>query len=156
MKKVLLLCMLALASIACTEDETNCCASIDVGMEIMYVNSAGENLFEIADGYMVDDITVYHKENNQWQEYYLSTNDLPNGIALVDGPDGSFLQVSPSTTLNEGNYSETMIQFSAFDEDIITTELDKTNTNIIATKVWYNDVLVWETGDGPRSFTVVK
>jgi hypothetical protein len=44
--------------------------------------------------------------------------------------------VFPSTTIIEDNYSETKIEFSEYDFDVLKTEIDKKNSNEIVTKVW--------------------
>ena len=157
MKKIILLFIIGLSIFSCSDSDNNdCCVIVDIGIQIKYVNTAGQNLFEIDNGYKASDITIYHKINGEWSEYYKSNLDAPKGISVIDGENGKMLFISPSTTLDENNYSETKIQFSESDFDIIKTEIDKSNSGTMVTKVWYNTVLKWEAYDTDRSFDIVK
>ena len=154
MKKIILLLIIGLSNFACSDDN-DCCLNIDIGIDIKYINTEGQNLFEIDNGYNESDITIYHKANGEWEEYYESNLDSPKGITVVEGENGKFLSISPSTTLDNNNYSETKIQFSESDFDIIKTEIDKSNSSTILTKVWYNGVLEWEAYEN-RMIEIVK
>ena len=154
MKKIILLLIIGLSNFACSDDN-DCCLNIDIGIDIKYINTEGQNLFEIDNGYNESDITIYHKANGEWEEYYESNLDSPKGITVVEGENGKFLSISPSTTLDNNNYSETKIQFSESDFDIIKTEIDKSNSSTILTKVWYNGVLEWEAYE-KRMIEIVK
>ena len=114
---------------------------IDIGIDIKYLNTEGKNLFEIDNDYNESDITIYHKKNGKWNEYYEGNLDSPKGIVVVNGENGKFLSISPSTTLVGNNHSKTKIEFSDSDFDILKTEIDKSNSNTIITKVWYNGIL---------------
>lgn len=48
------------------------------------------------------------------------------------------------------------IKFSESDFDIIKTEIDKSNSNTIVTKVWYNGNLEWEAYESERMFEIIK
>ncbi len=116
----------------------------------------GKNLFELDSGLNESDISIYHRINNNWVKYFEGNLDYPKGIRIVEGGDGKYLMVFPSTKLVENNYSKTKIEFSGTDSDIIKTEIDKSNANEIVTKVWYNDELKWEGSQSERIFEVIK
>lgn len=156
MKRILALLLIGIFFTACSDDEKVCCTIIDTGISIKYLNENGENLFEIPDGLSESDITVYHKTNGEWVRYFKANMDSPKGITTVEKEDGTYLVVFPSTAFVEKNYSETKIQFSDTDADIITTEIDKSNSSEIVTKVWYNGELKWEAGQTERTFEIVK
>ncbi|MEM9141539.1 MAG: hypothetical protein AAGA86_01040 [Bacteroidota bacterium] len=144
MKRTLIFICMGLVLSGCKEDDCcipDCCANVDVGLQIKYINEAGENLFGLGDqGYDFDAITVYHKIDGEWQRYFKSNYDRPKGIDLVTIEETTWLDVFPSTTIVANNRSETKIEFSPTDMDIITTEIDDSNNNILVTRVWYNDV----------------
>ena len=154
MKKLLIL-LAATLVVSCTTKEENCCTIIDVAVSIKYLNEAGENLLDIEGGLNPSDITLYHKINNEWVKYYKGNLDNPTGLATVAREDGTYLVVFPSTTIVENGYSETKIEFSDSDFDILKTEVDKKASNEIVTRVWYNDELKWE-GNTERLIEVVK
>lgn len=66
------------------------------------------------------------------------------------------LTIIASCTTDEIGYSETKIEFSNSDFDILKTEVDKKNSNEIVTKVWYNDELKWEGNQTERLIEIVK
>ena len=155
MKKILLL--IAVTIIASFSTEKDCCTNIDTGVSIKYLNEEGGNLFEMDGGLNVSDINIYHEINNEWIRFYKGNLDTPKGISTVEREDGTYLVIFPSTTIVENGYSETKIEFSDSDFDILKTEVDKKNSNEIVTKVWYNGELKWSLEDAvERKFTVVK
>lgn len=157
MKKVLLLLAVTLITGCSTEEgEKDCCTIIDTGVSIKYVNENGENLFELEDGLTEGDISIYHKVDDEWIEYYKGNLDYPKGIIVVEREEGTFLQISPSYTIVENNYSETKIEFSGSDSDVLRTEIKKKNSNQIVTKVWYNGKLKWEENQSERMFEILK
>lgn len=155
MKKIILLLIIGISLAACSDDD-DCCVNIDVGISVKYLNEEGDNLFEIENGYNESDVTIYHKINGEWNEYYEGNLDYPKGITLIDREDGKYLMIFSSTRLVDNNNSETKIEFSNTDFDIIKTEIDNSNSNTIVTKVWYNDVLEWEAYETERMFEIIK
>ncbi|MEP6262807.1 MAG: hypothetical protein ABJ092_14620 [Gillisia sp.] len=155
MKKILLLIAVILIA-SCTTDEKDCCTIIDTGVSIKYLNEEGENLFEIDGGLNVADINIYHKISNEWVKYFEGNLDYPKGLRTVEREDGTYLVIFPSTNIVENGYSETKIEFSNSDFDILKTEVDKKNSNEIVTKVWYNDELKWEGNQSARIIEIVK
>ena len=155
MKKILLLIAVTLIA-SCTTDEKDCCTIIDTGVSIKYLNEEGENLFEMDGGLNVADINIYHKIDNEWVKYFEANLDYPKGLRSVEREDGTYLVIFPSTNIVENDYSETKIEFSDTDFDILKTEVDKKNSNEIVTKVWYNEELKWEGNQTERLIEIVK
>ena len=159
MKKILSLFIVGILFIACSDDEKgiDCCTNIDIGISVKYVNENGENLFELENGGLNEsNINIYHKINNEWVKYFEGNLDSPKGIRIIEREDGKYLGIFPSTVIVENNYSETKIEFSQTDSDIIKTEIDKNGSNTIVTKVWYNDLIKWEADQTERMFEIVK
>lgn len=155
MKKILLLIAVTLVA-SCSTDEKDCCVNIDTGVSIKYLNEEGENLFETVSGLNVADINIYHKINNEWVKYFEGNLDYPKGLLTVEREDETYLVIFPSTTIVEKGYSETKIEFSESDSDILKTEVNKNNSNQIVTKVWYNGELKWEGNQSERIIEIVK
>ncbi|WP_029035051.1 membrane lipoprotein lipid attachment site-containing protein [Salinimicrobium terrae] len=155
MKKILFLITLTLV-LGCSTDDKDCCTIIDTGVSIKYINEDGQNLLGPVGRYTEADITIYHKINNEWIRYYKGNLDNPKGITTVERQDETYLVIFPSTTIVANNYSETKIEFSESDFDILKTEIDKNNSNQIITRVWYNNELKWEGLQTERIFEIVK
>lgn len=155
MKNILILIAVTLIA-GCSTDERDCCTIIDTGVSIKYLNEEGENLFEIDGGLNLADINIYHKINNEWVKYFEGNLDYPKGLRTVEREDGTYLVIFPSTAIVENSYSETKIEFSESDSDILKTEVLKKNSNEIVTKVWYNDELKWEENQSERIIEIVK
>ena len=158
MRKILSLLIIVLLASACSNslDPKNCCTIIDIGIAVKYLNEDGENLLDIPGGIKESDIKVYHKIDGEWVHYYEANLDYPSGVRSVPLEDGTYLMIFASPTIDENNYSETKIEFSEGDFDIIKSEIYKTDSSEIITKVWYNDVLKWESGVLDRSFEIVR
>lgn len=153
MKKYLVTLLFLLIFSACSS--TDCCTNYDTAIDVKFVNSQGENLFDLPNGYSESQIIVYHKVGAQWIQYFVGNLDAPKGILKVELENGTFLRIFPSLTKTGGNFSETKLQFSESDSDIIRTQINKSSGGTFITKVWYNDVLKWESGT-ERSFEIVK
>ena len=155
MKKILFLIAVTLI-VSCSTDEKDCCTIIDTGVSVKYLNEEGDNLLEVDGGLNIADLNIYHKINNEWVKYFKGNLDYPKGLHTVEREDGTYLVILPSTTIVENGYSETKIEFSETDFDILKTEVQKNNSNEIVTKVWYNDELKWEGNQSERIIEVVK
>ncbi len=154
-KKIITLSIIGFFLTACSHDK-ECCMNIDTAISIKYLNKAGENIFDSDNGVSGSDITVYHRIDDQWIEYFEGNLDYPKGIRTVERTDGTYLVVFPSTELADNDCSETKIQFPWNDSDIIRTKIDKSNSNEIVTKVWYNGRLKWEGFQTERMFEIIK
>lgn len=156
MKRFLLLITLV-SLVGCSSDEgENCCTIIDTGVSIKYLTEEGENLLEIEEGFTISDITVYHRINKQWVKYFEGNLDHPKGLRIEDREDGKYLKVFVSSTTDDQGYSQTKLEFSDSDFDVIQAAVDKAHNNTILTKVWYNGELKWEGNQSDRIIEVVK
>ncbi|MCU4157459.1 hypothetical protein J1N10_15890 [Carboxylicivirga sp. A043] len=155
MKTIFALLILAIALPSCSHNN-DCCSVVDVGITIKYLNETGENLLEVENGINTSEISLFHKVNDEWIEYYEGNLDYPKGLKTEERENIKYLVVFPSTTITVADYSETMIQFSDSDFDIIRTKIDKSNSNIIVTEVWYNDQLKWDAISTERIFEIIK
>jgi hypothetical protein len=157
MKNLFFLIIMGFLTVSCADKEIDCCVNIDTGISVKYLNEKGQNLFELgSEGYEESEINVYHKVNGQWVAYYRHNLDDPKGIRLDEREDGTYLVIFPSTEIVERNYSETKIEFSDSDSDIIKAEIDQSGPNTVVTRVWYNGVLKWEAYETERMFEVLK
>ena len=155
MKNSLLLLLLC-ALFACnSSDDPVCCTNIDIGVSIKYLNTDGENLISLGE-FTESNIEVYHKIDGDWVRFFNGNLDAPKGITIIENEGVSYLQIFPSTTTNTDGISETKIEFSTSDFDILQTEINKNAGNEVVTKVWYNNELKWEAPQNDRTFEVVK
>lgn len=156
MKRFLLLSLIV-ALTGCSSDEPeNCCVVIDTGVSIKYLTKEGANLLEMEDGYTPSDITVYHRIDNQWVKYFEGNLYEPKGLRIEEREDGKYLKVFVSTNTDAEGYSETKLEFSETDADVIRAAVDKAHNNTIVTKVWYNGQLKWESNQSDRIIEVLK
>tara|TARA_Y100000815_G_C13091502_1_gene405837 strand:- start:54 stop:524 length:471 start_codon:yes stop_codon:yes gene_type:complete len=156
MKGFLSILSLIMLLLGCSNDEKDCCTVIDTAISIKYLNAEGENLFEVANGYKLSELTVYHNINGVWERYYEGNLDYPKGLNTVETDGGVELIVFPSTNMVENHISETKIQFSESDSDIIKSQIEKSGSTEIVTKVWYNNELKWENNQAERAFQIIK
>ncbi|TCI85534.1 hypothetical protein [Tenacibaculum sp. M341] len=155
MRKLILLLSIVISFYACSNND-NCCVNIDTNITIKYLNEEGKNLFEIENGYKESDINIYHKINGEWKKFYDNKLDTPKGISVIETENGTLLSLSPSLTTDQNSYSETKIEFSNTDADIVKAAIENSNNNTIVTKVWYNDILKWDTSNTNRTIEIVK
>ncbi|QCK15713.1 hypothetical protein [Mangrovivirga cuniculi] len=145
MKKTASLLVIGFLFVSCSHKE--CCTIVDTEVLIMYLNDSGENLFEIEDGYTESNVRVYYNIDGSWKREY-------QGGGMVEYEDGTYLSVSPSLYILEDGYSETKIEFSNSEIDIMRTKISDGH-NTYVTEVYYNGEFKWESGTF-RSFEVVK
>lgn len=155
MKKLLIVLLIPVISACSTDDPGVCCTNIDTSISMQYFNLQGVNLFETG-VYTEANTEVYYKIDGEWVRNYNSNMDAPKGIWVSELEDGIYLTLSPSDVLDANNTSETKIEFSETDFDIIKAEVDRGSNHEIVTKVWYNDVLRWEAYETDRQFAIIK
>ena len=147
MKRIVSFLLCAFCLCACSSNEDpDCCVVVDIEILIKYVNVDGDNLLDIGDEIIEPYINLYYKVDGEWVKYYDANMDRSKGIELINTDNGTYLSVFPGIETDENNCSETKIEFSEGDFDVIKTEIDRSGSNIIVTKVWYNEELAWEIG----------
>jgi hypothetical protein len=158
MKMRTILAVIALGAMlaSCSSFGVYCCTDFDTIISIKYLNEDGDNLFVVEGGYSESSINIYHKINGEWVLNYNEKLDYPKDIRIDEREDGTYLSIFPSKTIVSDNCTETKIEFSDSDADIIKTEIQKTNSNVSVVKVWYNGELKWELSQTERIFEVVK
>lgn len=151
-----IICLVA-SLISCKNEDDDCCMVVDTSIVIKYVNNNSESILNKPEGLPTSDIKVYHKIDGQWVEYYESNLDFPEGFSVRSVGEEDFLVLYPSLNFFNGNYSETKIEFSENDADIVKAQFNLSTGNTICSKVWYDNELKWEQLDGgERAFTVIK
>ncbi|AFL81536.1 hypothetical protein Aeqsu_2072 [Aequorivita sublithincola DSM 14238] len=125
---------------------------IDLGASFSIQNAAGDDLLDPnnPNAFKQSDIKTYHLINGEVK--LAGADDM-----LFLGNNG--LYVFGTFVNYEGNdeFPITYIDWSETDRDTIKSEIYRTENQIRAIKVWYNDTLMWdvENGDAPY-FTIVK
>ena len=155
MKKLIYILLLSVVFNSC--DLINCCTEINTRIDIKYTDIEGNYILGMKNGINSEQIKLYYKVNNEWEEYYKEKLNYPKGYFVSDERGGNYICLFPSDEFFNNNFSETKIQFSDNDFDIIKCQFNLDNNSIICNKVWYNNELKWE-GDGneERLIEIIK
>lgn len=158
MKKLVIVLVLGMIPFSCSNSGDGPISGVivDIGVHIKYLDENGNNLLN--SGIDESEINIYHKINKEWVKYYEGNLDYPKGIKIYERENEKYLLLFVSDKVNESNLSETKIEFSNYNEsDIVKSEIDFSNHNMIVRKVWYNDIIKWEsTEQTERMFEIVK
>ncbi len=155
-KKILGVLFIALSIMSCTKDDDGYNIVEDTDILIKYVNEKGKNILDYPFGIESSKIKIYHKINNEWIGCLNGDNDCQKDCFVANLEGIKYLNLTPSTDFIKGNYSETKIELSNGESDIIKAEFDLSKNNIICTKVWYNEILMWEASSIKRVIEVKK
>ena len=155
MKKLLYLLLISLIVISCDKSE-NCCTIVDTHVDIRFVDANGDNILDQTNGIESSKITIFNKIENFWVEYSEGNLDNPKGYMVYEKDGENYLRLFPNGEITTNNLSETKIQYSIFEPDVLKSEIDLSNGNIICTKVWLNEVLIWEGNDSERVIQIEK
>ncbi len=155
MKNSIYFLFISLMLFSCN-DEKICCTNIDTYIGIRLVNTQGENILDQPNGINSTDITILNKKGNEWVEYYADNLDYPKGFMVYDRDGESYLRLFPDGDVFYNNLTETEICYLGQDSDIIKSQIDLSNGNMICTRVWLNGILKWETHDGERIIQITK
>ncbi|MCF4102494.1 hypothetical protein L1I30_12515 [Gillisia sp. M10.2A] len=140
-----------------SEGRSLCCVNIDTAVSIKFVNAEGRNLFDPEEGiYTAADVNIFYKKAGEWKAYYNGNMDASKGFSIIEIEDESYLQIFPSDNIIDNSYSETKLEFSNGDQDILKVAFNLSDNNTLAKKVWYNEILKYEVPDGTRYFTILK
>ncbi len=135
--------------------ENDCCTLIDVQVKIDYRDTELNSQLEKDDLLDPDQIKLYHMIDGDWEYYYQGNLDNASGVEVIEG-DPRVLSIMPSLTVSDG-YSETKIQFSEDDFDVLKTGIRISGNSTVVTKVWYNGELVWQEEDATdRTIQIIR
>ena len=150
MKKTFFLLLFSLFLISCSKDEPSyCCTTIDISIDIKFIDSEGNSLLGEENWFEETDISIYNKIDDEWKI-------SPEKPIMVERDDANYLRVFSNPQNPEEGISELKLEFSENEFDIIKTEVLRENSNMIVTKVWYNDELEWESDSNSERIIEVE
>ena len=120
------------------DNESNCCTTIDVAVQIHYQTLAGENLINSDDDFPESKIKIYYKNGEEFK--YINRGNLtyPKMYKIYkDSSDNLLLGIFPSNYY-EDNFSTTLIKLNETSVDTLVCEFDLTNGNEVCIAAWLN------------------
>lgn len=153
MKTVLYLLGIALL-FSCQKDPNSCgCVIIDIGVDMSVVDKNGTDLLDPENSQSIDEskIKLFYPENGTLKEVFHPNADNPKDI-MIYPLEGANYRMRVFTTK-----PITYIQWNDADMDTLKCEYAKTDNSTVCTKVWFNDMPVYDNKNGTeRYFQVVK
>jgi hypothetical protein len=121
---------------------------VDVGVKITIQDKAGVDLLNPHNpgAYLYENIKTYTLEHGVKTEVFRGNLDYPKDFLMYENDGKYFMRLFLNGSL-DGDLGVTYVQWSENDMDTFKYEISTANDNIICTKVWYNDSLVWTTAD---------
>ncbi|MGE4288289.1 MAG: hypothetical protein AB7E36_06340 [Salinivirgaceae bacterium] len=160
--------ILIMLLLGCDTEKPSDMFNLDAGVSFYVVNENGNDLLdpenENAIGY--NDITIYYLVDGEKQEFYNPDLDSPKGFSIFE-PEGLFTKYNIGLGLNTKGTEKittTLIEWYNTEVDTIKAEIERGDNYAISTKIWFNDIVVWdvnnpelsETKNGSRFFQIVK
>lgn len=154
MKKMYLL-LLPLVLSSC-EKSKDCCAVVDTGIEIKYIDENEESWLN-QQGLNENNINVYFMKEGQKEKIFRGSLDEPKMFSIRKNDLGEdVLRLFPSDYI-ENNKSRTLIEFSSIDVDTVDCLFNTSSSNMIIEEVWYNGEPVWNASQNTsRAVEIVK
>jgi len=157
MKTPILLLLLIVSGFSCKKSTDNAVV-IDINVDIQLVDDQDKNLIDQVPSVDFNDLKIYYVVNGKKDLFYNGNYGYPKGYGILESLNGDkYLRLFPNT---KGEMPVTLIQFNETDIDTVKCEFYKKESNIICTKVWYNNVLKWDVADKnsseTREITIVK
>lgn len=136
--------------------ETNRSAVVSSYVDIYFNNNVGKNLLDSTtqNYFSADNIKVYNWVDGVKNEVYDPRMDFPRNFWVIKDTLGNNCLRVYLNDFREG-LDTTLLELNSKITDTITCEIDKSNGNTLARKIWYNDSLEWAYGVA-QVFTVVK
>lgn len=147
----------AILFISCTSENEKNSDVVRIGVEFNLLDNQGKDLLnpEAESNYNnAENIKIYHIINGEPILFNKPNLDLPNGFLIYNREDEDIYRLGVSSNI-DGNTSTTLIEWNNIDTDTIRCDLNKYGSNVVITKVWYNNVLKYD-GNGEIYFEVIK
>lgn len=159
MKKLFLVLLLILSN-SCVKP--GCCTFISTHFNFYVVDEQGNDLLdpESTSPINLQTIKVYYLLNGTKTEINRGNLDAPR-MYSVSPPEGNRNKYNITLFLNDedpANITTTYFEWDKDTTDVFKAEVSRKKNNSIVTKVWLNDILVWDksTADGKPLYELVK
>lgn len=131
---------LFLIVISSCNKKTDCCAIIDVDVQIHYKNALGESLINSVDDFNESNIKVYYKNGNEFEYIFQGNLDYPNMHRVGEDENGNVILTVFPSNFYEGNQSTTLIELNENVSDTLVCEFDLEGSREVCTGAWLNGI----------------
>ena len=137
-KLIFILSALSSTFLGCSK-KVDCCAVVDVAVQMHYQNQVGENLLVQGSAFDPAFIKVYYKKGDTFEYAYKGNLDYPNFHYVEDIGGKRLLTVFPSNHY-EGNWSTTLIALNEVVRDTLICEFELSDNKEVCKRAWLNGV----------------
>ena len=127
---------------SCARNSDNCCAIIDVDVQIHYQTQSGENLLNSSDEYDESKIKIYYKNGEDFEYIFKGNLDYPNMHYVHEDGNGSLILTIFPSNYYEGNQSTTLIELNENVTDTLVCEFELDSNREICKQAWFNGIEV--------------
>lgn len=133
---------------------------MDIAIDLKLENIHGGDLFnpDTENSYNQEDIQLFYLLNGIEHYLFCGNCDHQKHYYFYERDNKFVMRISPSYEIQEdGSDPVTYIQWNDSDRDTLQCQIYRSDDggNIVCTKVWYNDSLVYN-NIGLRYFTIIK
>lgn len=133
---------------------------IDIGIHLKLQDRSGNDLLDpnTNNSYNRDNIKLFHLIDGVEQYYFCGNCDHPKGYYFFKRDNRYVMSIYTNFEVQQdGTDPITYIQWNETDRDTVQCHIKRNEDGsyIFCTKVWYNDVLVYD-NNGERYFTIIK
>lgn len=158
MKYVILL--LSLLFISC-DDTTECCAFINASVHILVTDKNGNDLLipKTANAIDFDKIKIFYLINNIEKEVFYPNLDTPRNIILASPSEteyNNYCLILFLNTESDETITTTIIEWPDQSRDHIKAQIERNGGSTFCSKLWHNDILVWEENGKHLFFEILK
>jgi len=122
------------------EKKGDCCAIVDVDVQIYYKNESGDNLINSVYEYQESNIKIYYKNGDAFEYVYNANLDYPNMHHVDTNGNGNLLLTVYPSNYYEGNQSTTLIELNSNVRDTLVCEFELGSNREICKRAWLNGV----------------
>ncbi|HLO92222.1 MAG TPA: hypothetical protein VK172_13750 [Lentimicrobium sp.] len=145
--------------ISCSK-ESGKADNLDICIDLKLESISGSDLLnpDTENSYNQEDIQLFYLLNGIEQYHFCGNCDHQKHYYFFERDNRFVMRISPSFVIQEdGSDPVTYVQWNDSDRDTLKCHIYRSDDggNIVCTKVWYNDSLVYD-NIGVRYFTIIK
>lgn len=155
-KLLLLLSCAGFVTSCILHDKDDCCTVIDIEVDVIVKNKAGQNLLDAAtdNHYVADDIRLYYLKDSGAYEVYQPNLDAPRHFSILQTDGETTLRFSADWDVrSDKETTVTLLQWRAGDNtdiDTIYTEMTRIKySSMTVNKVTYKNKVVYDASASP-------
>lgn len=154
MKKLLFFFCIFFACDSSTED---CCVNFDTAVFIAVNDRANSDLLNPKTNNAIDfdKIKTFYVVNGTEKEIFHPNRDAPKAISLIELNDKYYLNLNLNIE-SKNKITTTIIEWPDQSRDHIKAQIERNGGSTFCSKLWHNDILVWEENRKHRFFEILK